>query len=185
MAAIGWWIGRQRKFASWFSPSLSGVSPKEAAVSAEDASVVVRPLQGQDWDAWRSLWDSYNAFYGRDGAKALPEEVTRATWTGLTTVDGPLHGLVAEADGKVIGLAHYLYHTSTIAPAGVCYLQDLIVAESARRQGVGARLVGAVKAAAQLLGVQRVYWHTQDDNVQAINLYQKVGRRTGFIVFSA
>lgn len=40
----------------------------------------IRPVVSADLDAWRPLWDGYNAFYGRKGPTALPEEVTSVTW---------------------------------------------------------------------------------------------------------
>ena len=154
-------------------------------MSSRAAGLVIRQLRVGDYDYWRPLWDAYNSFYGRAGASALPNEITRETWIGLTTSDGPLHGLLAERDGEAVGLAHYLFHPSTTVPAGVCYLQDLIVVEGARRHGVGNRLIEAVKSASTQAGVPRVYWHTQEDNAPAISLYEKVGHRTGFIVFAA
>ena len=62
----------------------------------------------------RPLWDGYNAFYGRSGVAALPEEIIAATWQRILDPGEPVHGLVAEADGEVVGIAHYLFHRSTI-----------------------------------------------------------------------
>jgi hypothetical protein len=44
------------------------------------ASIVVRPITPDDYDAWKPLWDGYNAFYGRKDATALPDENTQTTW---------------------------------------------------------------------------------------------------------
>ena len=38
------------------------------------ADIVVRPVAQADFDRWKPLWDGYNAFYGREGPTALPEE---------------------------------------------------------------------------------------------------------------
>ena len=40
----------------------------------------IRPIQQNDYAQWLPLWDGYNAFYGRSGATALPEEITKTTW---------------------------------------------------------------------------------------------------------
>ena len=40
------------------------------------APVTIRPVTPQDFDAWKPLWDEYNAFYERVGPTALPDEVT-------------------------------------------------------------------------------------------------------------
>jgi len=42
-------------------------------------SVTISLAQPEDYDRWLPLWNSYNHFYGRFGAKALPEEITRTT----------------------------------------------------------------------------------------------------------
>ena len=40
----------------------------------------IRPVRPDDYDAWRPLWDDYNAFYERVGPTALPDEVTQTLW---------------------------------------------------------------------------------------------------------
>ena len=77
------------------------------------AQVTVRPVTPQDYDAWRPLWDEYNAFYERTGPTALPEEVHETTWRRFFDASEPVHCIVAERDGKVAGMCHFLYHRST------------------------------------------------------------------------
>ncbi|MCJ0765714.1 GNAT family N-acetyltransferase [Variovorax terrae] len=147
-------------------------------------SLLVRPLQPADHDAWRPLWEGYNAFYGRAGATALPEEITAATWQRFFTAGEPVHALVAEHQGRVVGLVHYLFHRSTTRLNDVCYLQDLFTAESLRGQGVGRRLILAVYGAAREAGCSRVYWQTQTSNAPGRALYDKVAEHKGFIVYA-
>jgi len=143
----------------------------------------VRHVAPGDYGAWRQLWDGYNAFYGRSGDKALPEAVTHTLWRRLNDSSEPLHALVAERDGRLCGLAHVVFHRSTSATSDVCYMQDLFVASDARRGGAGRDLVLAVAALAEAHGCGRVYWHTQSINRIARRLYDRVARRTGFIVY--
>ena len=70
--------------------------------------------------------------------------------------------LVAEKDGQLLGLVHYLFHRSTSMIEQNCYLQDLFVSEGARGLGAGAALIDAVRAAARPAGASRVYWLTQE-----------------------
>lgn len=43
--------------------------------------MLIRSVEQNDLAAWRPLWDGYNAFYGRAGETALPEDITRQTWS--------------------------------------------------------------------------------------------------------
>ena len=143
----------------------------------------IRPPSEKDHEQWKVLWDGYNAFYGRAGATALPAIVTQTTWARILDPSEPVHGLVAEEHGRLIGLTHYLFHRSTTSIALTCYLQDLFTAEAARGKGIGGALIEAVYARAREAGSRRVYWHTHETNETAQRLYEKVARRSGFIVF--
>ncbi len=149
--------------------------------SAADFSV--RAVKREDFAQWLPLWQGYNAFYGRSGATALPADISAATWKRFLTATEPVHACVAEADGRLIGLVHYLFHRSTIHLEPICYLQDLFTAPGARGRGIATALIRAVGAAARAAGVQRVYWHTHESNTTARALYDKLAERSGFIVY--
>jgi GNAT superfamily N-acetyltransferase len=137
-------------------------------------SIVVRPARRDDSPAWQELWAGYNAFYGRSGVTALPSENTKMTWSRFFDEYEPMHALVAEMPGKLIGLAHFLYHRSTIMMNPICYLQDLFTAEEARGHGAGRALISAVYAHAKIAGSTRVYWQTHESNTIAMRLYDRV-----------
>jgi GNAT superfamily N-acetyltransferase len=143
----------------------------------------IRPVIRQDYDQWLPLWEGYNAFYGRSGATALPPEITRMTWERFFDAYEPIHALVADSDGQLLGLTHYLFHRSTIAIGPVCYLQDLFITEAARGKGIGRALIEAVYEQARVAGSSRVYWQTHETNLTAMQLYDKVADRSGFIVY--
>ena len=96
----------------------------------------------------------------------------------------PVHALVAEQNGYLIGIAHYLFHRSTTRLTDVCYLQDLFTAEEARGRGIGRQLIQGVYAAAKAAGSTRVYWQTQVTNIPGRALYDKVAEHNGFIVYT-
>jgi GNAT superfamily N-acetyltransferase len=145
--------------------------------------VVVRAIEQRDFAAWRPLWDGYNAFYGRAGETALPEEITHTTWGRFFDEHEPVHALVAQCDAELVGLVHYLFHRSSILIGPTCYLQDLFTSESVRGRGVGRALIEAVYDAAKAAGASRVYWHTNEANRTARDLYDKVAEDTGFVVY--
>jgi len=146
-------------------------------------SVTIRPVVENDYAQWLPLWDGYNAFYGRSGATALDPAVTRTTWARFFDAHEPVHALVAEEGGRLIGLAHYLYHRSTTAIGPSCYMQDLFTTAEARGRGVGRALIEAVYAAARAAGSPRVYWQTHETNATAMRLYDQAAEKSGFLVY--
>lgn len=146
-------------------------------------SIQIRPVAPDDFDAWLPLWDGYNTFYGRAGETALPREITQLTWSRFFDAYEPMHALVAERNGELLGLVHFLYHRHTTMAAPICYLQDLFTLESLRGKGVGRALIEAVYARAKADGLQRVYWQTHETNQTAMKLYDNVADRSGFLVY--
>jgi len=143
----------------------------------------VRFVQRSDFDRWLPLWDGYNAFYGRSGPTALPREITDMTWARFFDGYEPVHGLVCESGGELLGLTHYLLHRSTTLIEPVCYLQDLFTKEAARGKGVGRALIEGVYEQAKAAGSPRVYWQTHETNRAARTLYDKVAEHQGFIIY--
>jgi len=147
-------------------------------------SLIIRPIALTDRAAWAPLWDGYNTFYGREGPTALAPEVTDVLWQRLFDPLEPVFALVAEDAGRVIGLAHFLFHRSTTRIEPVCYLQDLFTAPEARGRGAGRALIEAVYVRARDAGAKRVYWQTREDNATARRLYDAVARHHGFVVYA-
>ena len=146
--------------------------------------VVVRSIAPSDRAAWEPLWAGYNAFYERVGPTALAPEITQALWERLFDPAERVHALVAEHDGELVGLVHYLFHRSTSRIEPVCYLQDLFTSPALRGRGVGRALIQAVYVWAQDGGAKRVYWQTRATNTAGRLLYDKVAQHHGFIVYS-
>ena len=137
--------------------------------------IEIGPLRPGDRAAWEKLARGYKAFYQTPTSDAE----YAATWGRLIGQDG-IFGLGAKIDGRLVGIAHFLFHTTIWAPRA-CYLQDLFTAHEARGKGVGRALIEAVAREARKQGVQRYYWLTQEHNAIARALYDKVARFNGFI----
>jgi GNAT superfamily N-acetyltransferase len=153
-------------------------------MEAPVSELQVRPIELPDRAAWRPLWDGYNAFYGRSGPTALPEAITDTTWARFFDPAEPVRAVVAESEGRLVGMAHYLFHRSTTRLQPVCYLQDLFTAEDCRGRGIGRRLIEAVCGAAREAGSTRVYWQTHTSNETGRRLYDQVAQHHGFIVYA-
>ena len=137
--------------------------------------IEIGPLKTSERAGWERLARAYNDFY----ETVLPESDYDRAWrrllAGIET-----HGLGARLDGKLVGIAHFLFHHNVWRDE-VCYLQDLFVDQSARGQGAARALIDAVAAAARQRGASRYYWQTKQDNARARALYDKLARFRGFI----
>jgi len=135
-------------------------------------TVTVTPLEPQDRPRWAELWAAYLAYYGT----VVPPEQYDFTWTRLH--DGRIHGLAArDAEGRMVGLAHYLFHEHSWSMRPACYLQDLFVDPEVRGSGAGRALIEAVAQAARAADSFRFYWSTDTGNVVARQLYDRVARQ--------
>lgn len=146
-------------------------------------TVVIRKALEPDFDQWRVLWLQYNEFYGRSGTTALPEAITLTTWKRFFEPTEAVHCLVAEHQGRLVGLAHYIFHRNTITVEDTCYLQDLFADPLLRGKGIGRDLITEFYVQAKQAGTVGVYWHTHSSNEQAMRLYDRVATNTEFVVY--
>jgi GNAT superfamily N-acetyltransferase len=138
--------------------------------------IEIGPLRPEDRDRWEVLARGYKDFY----ETVVSDEGYEWTWERLRA-GAEAHGLGARLDGRLVGIAHYLFHATFWEAADACYLQDLFVDEAARGHGVARALIDRVAEAARERGASRYYWTTKQDNTTARVLYDRVARWNGFI----
>lgn len=144
-------------------------------------NLIVRPLLAADEPEWRRLWSAYLEYY----ETTVPEEVYASSFSRLLGDDAQdYNGLVAQLDGRLVGLTHYLFHRHGWKIENTCYLQDLFADPDVRGRGIGRALIQGVYAAADVAGAPAVYWLTQDFNKAGRRLYDKVGVLTPFIKYN-
>ena len=144
-------------------------------------TVTVRPLAPQDRAEWGRLWTGYLAFYGTE----RPQEHYDAYFQRLLRHDpADMQGLIADMDGRAVGLAHYVFHPHGWQAEPTCYLQDLYADPDARGRGIGRALIQAIYEAADSHGARGVYWTTAGDNHAARRLYDRVGMLTPFVKYA-
>jgi GNAT superfamily N-acetyltransferase len=137
--------------------------------------IEIAPLQPSDREEWERLARAYKAFYRAE----LPDADYERTWQALMASER-VHGLGARIDGRLAGIAHYLFHAQTWSP-DCCYLQDLFTVEEARGQGVATALIDAVAEEARRRGAVKFYWLTKQDNEKARALYDRIAAWKGFL----
>lgn len=147
---------------------------------SQTTALSVRALRAEDEQAWRKLWTGYLDFY----ESSVSDAVYTSTFARLLGDDPrDYNALVAELDGRVVGLTHYLFHRHAWKVEEVCYLQDLYADPEVRGMGVGRALIEGVYAAADSHGAPAVYWLTQEFNDTARRLYDRIGVLTPFIKY--
>ncbi|TCM58919.1 ribosomal protein S18 acetylase RimI-like enzyme [Rhizobium sp. PP-F2F-G48] len=140
----------------------------------------IRPLAPQDRAQWEPMWRAYLAFY----ETSLPPTQYDLTWQRLQDATEPMHALGAfAADGRLIGLAHVIFHRSCWLPDWTCYLQDLFVDAATRGSGTGAALIEATADLARQKQAGRLYWLTQETNTPARRLYDHIAAASGFVQY--
>ena len=132
-------------------------------------SLRIRPISQNDKTIWLELFKEYIDFYKAE----LSHEQYELTWQRINS-EYNMHGLLAEKDGQIIGLAHYIFRPDTWEVADFCYLEDLYVDPKARGVGIGRALIKAVEQIAIEKGSKRLYWTTAEDNEVARKLYDKL-----------
>ena len=144
-----------------------------------DTRIEIRPLRQDERAQWDVLWKGYLDFY----RASVPKEVYDTTWARLHDPAEPMHLLGGTLDGELCGIVHYIYHRSCWTVGDYCYLQDLFVAEEARKSGLGRALIEAVYGEARAAGANRVHWLTHETNTTARALYDTLAERPGFIQY--
>jgi GNAT superfamily N-acetyltransferase len=141
--------------------------------------VTVRAVASGDHDVWLPLWRGYQEFYQVD----IPAETARVTWARLLDPAEPMFAALAIEEGRAVGVVHWLLHRSCWTVGDYCYLQDLYVAGDRRGTGAGRALIEHVYADAAARGCPRVYWLTHESNHTAMQLYDRIAERSGFVQY--
>lgn len=142
-------------------------------------NIVIRPVGAAERAEWEPLWKGYLDFY----QATVSKETYDTTWARLQDTAEPMFALGAYVEGRLLGIVHYLYHRSCWTIGDYCYLQDLFVAEDARKLGLGRALIEAVYREARTAGASRVHWLTHETNTTARALYDTLADRPGFIQY--
>ena len=132
-------------------------------------TISIRPIKASDKTRWLELFKEYIVFY----KSKLSDDQFELTWQRLNSGFN-ITGLLAELDGKVVGLTHFIFRPSTWEVEDFCYLEDLYTDPTVRGKGVGRALIKAVEEIAIAKGSKRLYWTTAPDNETARKLYDKV-----------
>jgi len=88
-----------------------------------------------------------------------------------------LEALVAEDEGRIVGIALFYEGLGTFRAKPFLYLEDLVIAGRARSRGVGEALMSALAREVVSRGALRLEWTVLDWNEGAIRFYERLGAR--------
>jgi len=134
-----------------------------------DAVVEISFLTESDRTRWEVLARGKDAHFEVE----RDENSYERTWRRLLD-DERIRGIAARLDGRIVAVAHYLFHAS-VWYSGKCYLADLFVDPEVRRRGVATAVIEWVARDAEEHGFPSLYWNTLED-APARALYDKVGK---------
>ncbi|MFT3805936.1 GNAT family N-acetyltransferase [Arenimonas sp.] len=133
-------------------------------------SLTVRRMEAGDVDRVAPLFDGYRRFYGQ------PTDLPRAAAFLRERLDRDESVvLFAERAGEALGFTQLYPIFSSVGTDRVWLLNDLFVADTARRLGVGEALLFAARDFGQSRGALRLVLETTRDNQIAQALYRKLG----------
>ncbi|MER7694654.1 cyclophane-containing RiPP N-acetyltransferase HaaN [Streptomyces sp. NPDC097610] len=135
-----------------------------------------RPADKRDITAVAELIEEIERFY--ESTEIQPFKERRAQVEEALFGSPPLASalLVEDEAGDIVGLAAYSLLWPSAGSTHSLFLKELYVRDTLRRQGVGARLMGELRAvAAARSGCSRVEWMTDRDNPGARAFYKSLG----------
>lgn len=143
------------------------------------SGIEIRSVVSADHSAWLPLWQAYLHFY----ETVLPEQTTASTWQRFLDPTEPTHAALAWREGQAVGLVQWIFNRSNWSESHSCYLQDLFVRSDVRGCGAGRQLIEHVYAQARCAGSNTVHWLTHETNHTAVQLYDRVAERSGFVQY--
>jgi len=106
----------------------------------------------------------------------VPDEVEAARLGALIFDQKKVEALVAERDGRLEGMAIFWEGLgSSFRARPFLFLEDLVVADTARSGGVGEALMSALAREGVRRQVMRIEWAVLDWNVDAMRFYRRIG----------
>lgn len=142
--------------------------------------IKIRAVAEGDRAEWEKLYQGYAEFYKTEQSADMRARV----WEWLFDPGHEVEGLVAEdADGGLVGLAHYRAFARPLAAATGGFLDDLFVDPAARGSGAAAALIEAIKAEAGKRGWTVIRWITAEDNYRARGLYDRIAEKTRWVTY--
>jgi GNAT superfamily N-acetyltransferase len=107
-------------------------------------------------------------------APGVFDNAVDACWTAEFLADPRHHMAVALSDGVVVGMASAVHYVHPDKPPEL-WVNEVGVAPSRQREGIGTRLLEALFARGRALGCTEAWLGAEESNLAARRLYGSVG----------
>ena len=135
---------------------------------------MIREIQLKDRERWEKLYRGYATFYKVE----MNEKILQTVWKWLNDSNHELQGIGYEANDKLVGLAHYRKLLRPLKGKYIGYLDDIFVDPEYRGRKIGEKLLNKIKEISKANNWNLVRWQTDEDNLRAKKLYDKVAKKT-------
>ena len=137
---------------------------------------LIRPIAQSDFDSWNEMYAEY--------MEGIEQETLNKLWLWLVDSSHDVKGFIAENEpGETIGFIHFRpIYVPFIADIGG-YVDDLFVRAAFRRNGVAKELIEAVIQFGKDKNWRGIRWITDESNVAAKKLYDKMATRTSWVTY--
>jgi GNAT superfamily N-acetyltransferase len=140
----------------------------------------IRPVRTDEFDPWATLFRGYREFYRFAPDDAVVERV----WAWIHDPEHETHALVAiDADGALVGLAHYRRFARPSTGTVGLWLDDLFTDPDRRGGGIGKSLIDEISTIGAGDGCSIVRWITASDNATAQRLYDGIATKTAWVTY--
>ena len=126
--------------------------------------IILKPYDGTHE---KTMLRSIIAFF-RVHHSQVDDAEAREVLADWTKEDHELYDILG--DGEPVGFVHLNWRGAT-----VCWIEDIFVEKSLRRQGIASKAIGLVEEALQQRGVEGICMDVVPDNIPALKLYHRLG----------
>ena len=140
---------------------------------------MIRDICLKDKDQWEELYKGYADFYKVE----MNDKILQIVWNWLHDKNHEVEGLVYEIDGNIVGLAHYRRMPRPLIGQDIGFLDDLFIDPDHRGKRIGEKIFNELKSISKSKKWNLIRWITQDDNLRAKTLYDRVAEKTSWELY--
>ena len=134
----------------------------------------INVIKEYHYESWFNLYLKYAEYYKVE----IPKDKFKLTWDWLKDENYPLQGIIAEADNRFVGFAHFRSIPSPLESCEIGFLDDLYVLPQYRGNKIGLSLIENVRQIGKYKKWPYINWITKDNNYKARILYDKIAKKT-------